>query len=280
MIINKLKKYKPINPSSRGVVLVDKSSLWKGRSWKSLTTRLCKTGGRNNTGRLTSRCIGGGHRKMYRKIDFKRQKDNMLATIERIEYDPNRTAFIALIKYSDNEYNYILATNDMQIGDIVQSGENAPIKSGNCLPMSNIPLGTMIHNIELVPREGGKIIRTAGRGVILTGKEGGYAILKLPSGETRKISLNCRATIGQISNEDHGKQVLGKAGRTRHLGYRPVNRGIARNPVDHHNGGRTHGGKTFKNANGRISKGMITKTRKKFLHLIITNKRKSKGKRG
>lgn len=280
MFKNPLKTYKPINNSSRGVILVDKTELWKGRPYCKLTKRLNKTGGRNNNGRITSRCIGGGHRKIYRFIDFKRQKDNSPAVIERIEYDPNRTSFIALIKYEDGEYSYIIATNEMNVGDIVQSGENAPIANGNCLPMANIPIGTMIHNIELVPGEGGKITRSAGCGVMLTGKEGGYAILKLNSKETRKISLKCRATIGQVSNEHHSKEVLGKAGRTRQRGLRPINRGVARNPVDHHNGGRTHGGKVLSSQNGRICKGMVTRTRKKFGHLIIVNKRQSKGKRG
>lgn len=274
--ITPLKALKPVNNSHRGVIRVCKKNLWSGRPLSSLTERIVRTGGRNNTGRVTSRHIGGGHRKIYRKMDFFRKKDGIPAVVERIEYDPNRTGFIALIKYEDGEYNYITATTNMKVGDVVESGVNAPISEGNCLPIANIPVGTIIHNLELFPGSGAKLIRSAGAGIYLTGKELGYAILKMRSKETRKISLDCRATIGTVSNEDHLHENWGKAGRSRHNGIRPRNRGVARNPVDHHNGGRTHGGKIFTNQNGRISKGMVTRKKKNSDSMIIMNKRRAR----
>ena len=242
-----LKKYNPTTPSQRGLVRVDKSDLWKGGPLKQLTEGISKTGGRNNRGRITSRHIGGGHKKLYRLIDFKRNKFDSVATIERIEYDPNRTAYIALIKYEDGELSYILAPAKLNPGDKVVSGnDDVDIKIGNCLPLKNIPVGTIVHNVEMKPGKGGQIARSAGASVSLVGKDSGYAQLKLASGELRIVLLSCMATIGTLSNADKKNTIVGKAGRNRWLGKRPHVRGVAMNPVDHPHGGgegKTSGGR-------------------------------------
>jgi large subunit ribosomal protein L2 len=270
-----LKKLKPTTPGSRGTVFIDKRHLWKGKPEKSLTVRLKNTGGRNNRGVVTCAGKGGGHKKIYRIIDFHRTKDKMEAIVDRIEYDPNRTAFIALIKYTDGTKSYILAPNNLKIGDTIMSGSTADILNGNCLELDNIPMGTMIHNVELVPGQGGKLVRSAGSFASLTGKEMGFAILRLPSGELRRVSLKCRATVGIVSNLDLFNENLGKAGRNRLRGVRPKVRGICKNPVDHPNGGRTSGGKVFRNKTGRVIKGKRTrKINKQFSHLIIKRRKK------
>ncbi|MCK4939804.1 MAG: 50S ribosomal protein L2, partial [Rhodospirillaceae bacterium] len=221
-----LKQYKPTTPGRRGLVLVDRSSIWKGRPEKSLTEGLRKNGGRNNTGRITSRRIGGGHKRRYRMIDFKRNKLGF-ATVERIEYDPNRTAFIALINYEDGEKSYILAPQRMAVGDKIEAADRADIKPGNALPLSNIPVGTIVHNVEMKVGKGGQIARSAGAYVQLVGKDQGYAQIRLMSGEVRLVRAECFATIGAVSNPDKQNIKLGKAGRKRWLGKRPSVRGVA-----------------------------------------------------
>ena len=232
-----LKNFKPTSPGLRQLVIVDRSELYKGAPEKSLTIGLTKSGGRDNFGHVTSRRIGGGHKRKLRIIDFKRNKFDAEATVERIEYDPNRSAFIALISYADGEKAYILAPEGLNIGDKVVSSASADIKPGNCLPVENIPVGTMIHNIELYPGKGGQLVRSAGVMAQLMAKENGYALVRLPSGEMRNIPLNCIATIGVVSNLDHENVNLGKAGRKRHMGVRPGSRGTVMNPCDHPHGG-------------------------------------------
>lgn len=271
-----LKQYNPITPSLRELIQVDKSSLWKGNPVKSLTEGLNKTGGRNNNGRITSRHIGGGHKKLYRIIDFKRNKNDVYGQVERIEYDPNRTAFIALVKYVDNQNSYILAPQKLNIGDKIISSENADIKIGNCLPLKNIPIGTTIHNIEMKPGKGGQIARSAGSSADLVGKDSGYAQIKLRSGELRTVPLECKATIGVVSNPDQKNINLGKAGRTRWLGRRPVVRGVAMNPVDHPHGGgegKTSGGRHPVTPWGKPTKGKKTRRNKRTSKNIIKRKK-------
>jgi large subunit ribosomal protein L2 len=241
-----LKQFKPTTPSLRSVVLIDRAELYKGRPVKQLTEGVRKTGGRNNQGRISTRHKGGGHKRLYRVVDFKRRKFDVEGTVERLEYDPNRTAFIALIRYADGERAYILAPQRLGVGDKVVSGERVDIKPGNALPMQNIPVGTIVHNVELKPGKGGQLARSAGTFVQLVGKDQGYALLRLASGEVRRVPANCLATIGAVSNPDQQNQSLGKAGRTRWMGIRPTVRGIAMNPVDHPLGGgegRTKGGR-------------------------------------
>ena len=273
-----LKKYNPTTPSQRGLVRVDKSDLWKGGPLKQLTEGISKTGGRNNRGRITSRHIGGGHKKLYRLIDFKRNKFDSVATIERIEYDPNRTAYIALIKYEDGELSYILAPAKLNLGDKIVSGNgDVDIKIGNCLPLKNIPVGTIIHNVEMKPGKGGQIARSAGASVSLVGKDSGYAQLKLASGELRIVPLSCMATIGTLSNADKKNTIFGKAGRNRWLGRRPHVRGVAMNPVDHPHGGgegKTSGGRHPVTPWGKPTKGK--KTRKNKLTSKFILKRRTK----
>lgn len=273
-----LKKYNPTTPSQRGLVRVDKSDLWKGGPLKQLTEGISKTGGRNNRGRITSRHIGGGHKKLYRLIDFKRNKFDSVATIERIEYDPNRTAYIALIKYEDGELSYILAPAKLNQGDKIVSGNgDVDIKIGNCLPLKNIPVGTIVHNVEMKPGKGGQIARSAGASVSLVGKDSGYAQLKLASGELRIVPLSCMATIGTLSNADKKNTIVGKAGRNRWLGRRPHVRGVAMNPVDHPHGGgegKTSGGRHPVTPWGKPTKGK--KTRKNKLTSKFILKRRTK----
>lgn len=274
-----LKQYKPTTPSRRGVVLVDRSALWKGKPEKSLTEGLRGTGGRNNVGRITARRRGGGHKRRYRIVDFKRNKYDVPATVERLEYDPNRTAFIALIQYEDGERAYILAPQRLGVGDVVVSGRTADIKPGNAMPMQSIPVGTIIHNVEMKPGKGGQIARSAGTYAQLIGKDQGYAQLRLSSGELRAVRAECLATVGAVSNPDQQNIKLGKAGRNRWLGKRPSVRGVAMNPVDHPHGGgegRTSGGRHPVTPWGKPTKGMRTRQNKKTDSLIIRRRHKRK----
>jgi large subunit ribosomal protein L2 len=272
-----LKKFKPNTPSTRQLVIVDRSGLHKGQPVKTLTQGLTKKAGRNNDGRITARRRGGGHKRLYRIVDFKRQKFDVPAIVERIEYDPNRTAFIALIKYEDGELNYIVAPQRLAAGDQVISTEGrADIKPGNAMPMSNIPIGTIVHNVEMKPGKGAQIARSAGNYVQLVGRDGGYAQLKLNSGELRMVRAECMATIGAVSNPDQSNIKLGKAGRKRWLGKRPAVRGVAMNPVDHPHGGgegRTSGGRHPVTPWGKPTKGKRTRRPKKASDKLIIRRR-------
>jgi large subunit ribosomal protein L2 len=274
-----LKLYNPVTPSMRGLVLVDRSGLYKGKPVKTLTEGLSSKGGRNNHGRITARRRGGGHKRRYRIVDFKRRKFDMPATVERIEYDPNRTAFIALIKYEDGELNYILAPQRIGVGDKVISGERTDVKPGNAMPMANIPIGTIIHNVEMKPGRGGQIARSAGAYAQLVGRDAGYAQIKLASGELRMVRAECLATIGAVSNPDQANIKLGKAGRKRWLGKRPSVRGVVMNPVDHPHGGgegRTSGGRHPVTPWGKPTKGRKTRSNKKTDALIIRRRHRKK----
>jgi len=270
-----LKTYKPTTPSLRGLVAVDRSELWKGRPVKALTEGKRRTGGRNNDGVITIWHRGGGHKRLYRAIDFKRRKFDVPATVERIEYDPNRTAFIALLRYDDGELSYILAPQRLAAGDKVVSGEHADIKPGNALPMKSIPVGTVIHNIEMKPGKGGQIARSAGTYAQLVGRDAGYAQLRLSSGEMRMVRADCLATIGAVSNPDQQNVNTGKAGRNRWRGWRPVTRGVAMNPVDHPHGGgegRTSGGRHPVTPWGKPTKGAKTRKNKSTTKYIIRSR--------
>jgi large subunit ribosomal protein L2 len=272
-----LKQYKPNTPSQRGLVLVDRSELWKGKPVKALTEGLNKSGGRNNKGRITSRRRGGGHKRLYRVIDFKRTKFDVSATVQRIEYDPNRSAFIALLKYEDGEEAYILAPQRLQKGDAVIASNRADIKPGNAMPMENMPVGTIIHNVEMKPGKGGQMARAAGTYVQLIGKDSGYAQLRLTSGELRMVPAKCMATVGAVSNSDNQNINLSKAGRKRWMGKRPQVRGVAMNPVDHPHGGgegRTSGGRHPVSPWGKPTKGARTRRKKKSDDLIMRRRRK------
>ena len=267
-----LKNYKPTTPGRRQLVTVDRSELWKGKPESSLTEGLRKKGGRNNTGRITVRFRGGGHKRRYRMIDFKRNKFDVVATVERLEYDPNRTAFIALVRYEDGEKAYILAPQRLAVGDQVIAGEKVDIKPGNALPLKNIPVGTIVHNVELKVGKGGQMARSAGTFVQLVGKDQGYAQLRLSSGELRLVRGECMATIGAVSNPDQQNISLGKAGRMRWLGFRPHVRGVAMNPIDHPHGGgegRTSGGRHPVTPWGKPTKGKKTRSNKKTDGLIM-----------
>ncbi len=260
-----LKKYKPITAGQRSLVLVDRSHLWKGRPVKTLTEGLSGKGGRNNHGRMTARRQGGGHKRLYRRVDFRRTKFDIPATVERIEYDPNRSAFIALIKYQDGELSYIIAPQRLGIGDPVIAGEHVDVKPGNAMPLANTPIGTIVHNVEMKRGKGGQIARAAGTYVQLVGRDSGYAILRLNSGETRMVRAECMATIGAVSNPDNANIKLGKAGRKRWLGKRPQVRGVAMNPVDHPHGGgegRSSGGRHPVTPWGKPTKGKRTRSNK------------------
>ena len=272
-----LKTFKPYTKSTRGTVIVDKSSLWKGSSYKPLTKGQSVTGGRNNFGRITSRHKGGGQKHKYRVIDFLRKKKNILGLVERIEYDPNRTAYIALIKYDDNERTYIICPQNLNVGDKIISGESVEIKVGNCLALKDIPPGTSIHNVELLPGNGGKLARSAGSSVTLSGYDNDYAIIKLSSGETRKVRSDCVATIGVVSNPDQKNIKIGKAGRNRWKGKRPQTRGVAMNPVDHPHGGgegKTSGGRSPVSPWGQSAKGLKTRRPQRSDKLIISRRKK------
>ena len=232
-----IKKFKPTTPSRRNMAVTDYSALSKVAPERSLLEPMKKTSGRNNTGRITVRHHGGRNRTKYRVIDFKRNKLDVPATVITLEYDPNRTAFIALIQYEDGEKSYIIAPNGLNVGDKVVSGPNADIKPGNALPLANIPVGTIVHNVELYPGKGAQLVRSAGNFGQLIAKENGYGLIRLPSGELRNVTLNCYATIGQVSNLDHDNVKIGKAGKKRHMGWRPTVRGSVMNPVDHPHGG-------------------------------------------
>ena len=274
-----LKTFKSYTKSSRGTVLVDKKNLWKGKPVKSLTVGSHSTGGRNNLGRITSRHKGAGHKQKYRQIDFYRKKDDMKAKIERIEYDPNRSAYLALIKYEDGVMNYILAPNKISVGDEIISGRNKDINVGNCMPLSDIPAGTEIHNIELSPNGGGKLARSAGASAQISGTDENYCIVKLGSGEIRKVINSARATIGTVSNSDHQNIKIGKAGRNRWKGIRPQSRGVVMNPVDHPHGGgegKTSGGRDPVSPWGQSAKGLKTRTNKRTDKYIISRKKKRK----
>ena len=272
-----LKTFKSYTKSTRGTVLVNRKNLWKGKSLKSLTFGKNSTGGRNNLGRITSRSKGAGHKNKYRMIDFYRKKDDLKAKVDRIEYDPNRSAFVALVKYEDGVVNYILAPNNIKVGDEIVSGKHKEIKIGNCMPLSDIPAGTNIHNIELTPNGGGKLVRSAGSSAQISGVDDNYCIIKLNSGEIRKVINTARATIGSVSNSDHQNIKIGKAGRNRWKGKRPSVRGVAMNPVDHPHGGgegKTSGGRNPVSPWGQSSKGLKTRKNKKTSKFIISRKKK------
>ncbi len=272
-----LKTYRPTTPSLRQLVQVDRSGLWKGDPLKILTEGKSKTGGRNNYGRITTRHIGGGHKQSYRIIDFKRRKHDMPATVERLEYDPNRTAFIALIKYTDGHRAYILAPQRLAVGDQVVSGITADVKPGNAMQLASMPIGTIVHNIELKPAGGGKMARSAGAYAQLVGRDSGWAIVRLNSGETRRVRAECMASIGAVSNPDHTNEVTAKAGRTRWKGTRPTVRSITMNPVDHPNGGRTNGGKHWATPWGKPTKGYKTRKNKTTDRFIVRSRHATKG---
>lgn len=274
-----LKHFNPTTPSTRGTVLIDRSELWKGKPVKQLTEGKNKSGGRNNHGRTTVRFRGGGHKQSYRYVDFKRRKFDVSATIERLEYDPNRTAFIALIKYDDGELAYILAPQRIKVGDRVISGAHTDVKPGNAMSLGAMPVGTIVHNIELKPGAGGKMARSAGTYAQLVGKDAGYAQIKLQSGELRLVRGECMATVGAVSNPDNMNQHMGKAGRSRWLGRRPHNRGVVMNPVDHPHGGgegRTSGGRHPVTPWGVPTKGYKTRVNKKTDSLIIRRRKSGK----
>ena len=274
-----LRTYKPVTPSLRGLVLVDRAELWKGGPVKALTRGKNKTGGRNANGRITMRRIGGGHKQRLRTVDFKRRKFDMPATVERIEYDPNRSGFLALVKYKDGELSYILAPQRLAPGDTVVSGERADIKPGNAMPLKNIPVGTIVHNVEMKPGGGGQLARAAGAYVQLVGRDMGNALLRLNSGELRLVRGECMATIGAVSNPDNTNVKIGKAGRTRWMGIRPSVRGTAMNPVDHPHGGgegRTKGGRHPVTPWGKPTKGYRTRKRSKPSNKMIIRRRHGK----
>lgn len=275
-----LKHYNPITPGTRQLVLVDRSELHKGRPEKSLVEGLTKSGGRNNTGRMTARRRGGGHKRLYRLVDFKRRKWDVPATVERLEYDPNRTAFIALIKYQDGELAYILAPQRLQVGDTVVAGKSADIKPGNAMPLANMPVGTIIHNVEMKSGKGGQIARSAGCYAQLVGRDQGWAQIKLMSGELRMVRAECMATVGAVSNPDQQNISIGKAGRNRWLGKRPEVRGVAMNPVDHPHGGgegRTSGGRHPVTPWGKPTKGKKTRSNKATDKFILRRRHVKKG---
>ena len=274
-----LKNFNPTTPGRRGLVLVDRSDLWKGGPVKKLTEGLTKKGGRNNLGRITARRRGGGHKRLYRVVDFKRLKYDVPAKVERLEYDPNRSAFIALIEYADGEQSYILAPQRLAVGDMVISGRRADIKPGNAMPLASIPVGTIVHNVEMKPGKGGQIARSAGTYVQLVGRDSGYALLRLGSGEVRMVRAECMATIGAVSNPDKANAKLGKAGRKRWIGKRPAVRGVAMNPVDHPHGGgegRTSGGRHPVTPWGKPTKGAKTRRNKKTNALIVRRRHKKR----
>ncbi len=269
-----LKQYKAMTPGQRGLVLIDRSELYKGKPVKHLTEGKSQKGGRNNAGRITARRRGGGHKQRYRIVDFKRNKQGR-ATVERLEYDPNRTAFIALIRYEDGELSYILAPQRLAVGDSVESGPGADIKPGNALPLRNIPVGTIVHNVEMKIGKGGQIARAAGAYVQLVGRDSGYAQLRLASGEMRMVRQECRATVGAVSNPNNQNTNLGKAGRNRWKGKRPSVRGVAMNPVDHPHGGgegRSSGGRHPVTPWGKPTKGRRTRSNKSTDKYIIRSR--------
>ena len=276
-----LKHFNPTSPSRRQLVLVDKSELHKGRPEKSLVEGLTKSGGRGGGGRIAVRFRGGGAKRLYRMIDFKRRKFDVVATVQRLEYDPNRSAFIALIKYADGELNYILAPQRLKIGDEVIADEKVDVKPGNASPLRSLPIGSIIHNVELKPEKGGQIARSAGAYAQLVGRDAGYAQIRLGSGELRMVQDSCMATVGAVSNPDHMNENLGKAGRVRHMGFRPHVRGVAMNPVDHPHGGgegRTSGGRHPVTPWGKSTKGRKTRSNKATDKFIIRTRHVKKAR--
>ena len=274
-----LKSYKPYTKSTRGTILVDKSDLWKGKPYKPLTSKNNPSKGRNNLGRITSRNHGGGHKQKYREIDFYRRKFDMKAEVERIEHDPNRSCYIMLVKFEDGRRYYYLAPQNIKIGDKIENGPNAEIKTGNCLPLEDIPVGLNIHNVELQPGAGGKIARSAGTSVTISGIDGNYSLIKMTSGEIRKISSKSMATIGVLSNPDQKNIKIGKAGRSRWLGRRPHTRGVVMNPVDHPHGGgegKSAGGRHPVSPTGQSAKGLKTRDNKSTDKFIIRRRRKKR----
>jgi large subunit ribosomal protein L2 len=276
-----LKNFNPVTPSQRQLVLVDRSALYKGKPVKDLTEGKHSSGGRNNNGRTTVRFRGGGHKKTYRIVDFKRRKLNMAATVERLEYDPNRTAFIALVKYEDGELAYILAPQRLGIGDSVIAAEHADVKPGNAMPMANMPIGTIIHNIEFKVGKGGQLARSAGAYAQIVGRDQDYVILRLNSGEQRLVLGRCTASVGAVSNPDHMNATIGKAGRKRWMGRRPHNRGVTMNPIDHPHGGgegRTSGGRHPVTPWGFPTKGKKTRKNKTTQKFIVASRHVRKKK--
>ncbi len=270
-----LRTFNPTSPARRGLVVVDRSELHKGRPEKSLTEGLKSNGGRNNLGRITMRRRGGGAKNLYRKIDFKRAKADIEAKVERLEYDPNRTAFIALIKYLDGELAYVLAPQRLKVGDKIISGARVDVKPGNAMPMKSIPVGTIIHNIEMKPGRGGQLARAAGAYAQLVGRDGPWAQIRLQSGEVRLVPAECMATVGAVSNPDHLNETVGKAGRQRLKGNRPQVRGVAMNPIDHPHGGgegRTSGGRHPVTPWGKGTKGTKTRNNKKTDKFILRSR--------
>jgi len=276
-----LKQFNPTSPSQRGLVLVDRSDLHKGRPEKSLVEGLNKSGGRGGGGRIAVRFRGGGAKRLYRVVDFKRRKWGVVGKVERLEYDPNRTAFIALVRYADGELVYILAPQRLAVGDEVIAGEKVDVKPGNAAPLSGLPVGTIIHNVELKPMKGGQMARSAGAYAQLVGRDGGYAQIRLGSGELRMVPDSCMDTVGAVSNPDHMNEVLGKAGRVRHKGRRPHVRGVAMNPIDHPHGGgegRTSGGRHPVTPWGKPTKGRKTRTNKATDKFIIRSRHVKKAR--
>ena len=276
-----LKSFNPTSPGQRGLVLVDRSELHKGRPEKSLVEGLTKSGGRGGNGRIAVRFRGGGAKRLYRIVDFKRRKWNVPATVERLEYDPNRSAFIALVKYADGELNYILAPQRLKAGDEVVAGEKVDVKPGNAMPLRGMPIGTIIHNVEMKPEKGAQMARSAGAYAQLVGRDAGYAQIRLGSGELRMVLDGCMATVGAVSNPDHMNQNLGKAGRVRHMGFRPHVRGVAMNPVDHPHGGgegKTSGGRHPVTPWGKPTKGRKTRTNQETDRFIIRSRHARKAR--
>jgi|TARA_A100001388_G_scaffold99108_1_gene72248 large subunit ribosomal protein L2 len=277
-----LKSYKPTTPGQRDLVLVDRSELWSGRPEKSLSFGLNKKGGRNNSGRITMRRKGGGAKRLYRLIDFKRNKLDIKGTVERIEYDPNRTAFIALVKYEDGEKSYILAPQRIKVSDTIISSSSSDIKPGNAMPFTGMPIGTIVHNVELKRGKGGQIARAAGSYAQFVGRDGNYAQLRLSSGEMRLVRQECMATVGAVSNPDNSNQNFGKAGRNRNKGIRPSVRGVVMNPIDHPHGGgegRTSGGRHPVTPWGKPTKGARTRTNKSTDKYILRSRHNRKGRK-
>jgi large subunit ribosomal protein L2 len=276
-----LKQFNPTSPSRRGLVLVDRSDLHKGRPEKSLVEGLTKSGGRGGGGRIAVRFRGGGAKRLYRVIDFKRRKWNVAGKVQQLEYDPNRTAFIALIKYADGELAYVLAPQRLAVGDEIVAGEKVDVKPGNASPLRSLPIGTIIHNVELKPMKGGQIARSAGTYAQLVGRDSGYAQIRLNSGELRMVPDQCMATVGAVSNPDHMNEVLGKAGRVRHKGRRPHVRGVAMNPIDHPHGGgegRSSGGRHPVTPWGKPTKGRKTRTNKATDKFVIRSRHLKKAR--
>jgi large subunit ribosomal protein L2 len=272
-----LQQSKPTSPGRRHKVKVSTPDLHKGKPQAGLTAKLSKTGGRNNAGRITTRHKGGGHKRHYRLVDFKRDKDGIVGKVERLEYDPNRSAHLALVLYSDGERRYILAPKGTKVGALILSGKDAPIKPGNALPIRNIPVGTLVHAIELKPGKGAQLVRSAGGSAQLAAREGAYATFRLRSGEMRKVHVDCRATVGEVGHSEHNLRKLGKAGAKRWLGVRPTVRGVAMNPVDHPHGGgegRTSGGRHPVSPWGVPTKGYKTRSNKRTDKMIVRSRRR------